>query len=325
MKFSALLLGLGNIGQGYDYNQSSDSYVTSHAQALANDERYTLASGIDPDPMKREKFHSKFGIPAYPSIHDIPEHQSFDLIVVATPTSKHSSSIREVLKRFKPKAILCEKPIANNLKEAEAIVRLCQASQIPIYVNFIRRCDPAIIKFKEMLANDEVCKPFRAICWYSFGLLNSASHFCDLMQFWFGDPLSFNFIGKRDKFSGDGDIEADFILTFDQGDVLFRYLPNVNMFYNNFEVFFYNGRLTSELNGDLTWKRSTRHLSASKRYSLSQDHQIFESEMKVYQKNVYNSLFTALCGTDIMLTQGNEYLVCAKIFERIVSRSENDW
>ena len=168
-----LLIGLGQIGQGYDYDQASSKFILSHAQAVMVDNRFDLIAGVDPIKMSQERFTAKFNRPAFSKLDDLHNIKCPDLIVIATPSTTHAKMLDDVLRRFTPKAILCEKPLSFDLKQAKAMVENCKKYKIALYINFIRRTDPAILALKSMLATGEVQKPFSGICWYSRGLYNT--------------------------------------------------------------------------------------------------------------------------------------------------------
>ena len=55
-KLAAVVLGLGQIGQGYDYDHPDDSLILTHATGFAYHEAYELVAAVDPDPFQRERF-----------------------------------------------------------------------------------------------------------------------------------------------------------------------------------------------------------------------------------------------------------------------------
>ena len=53
MAFNVLIIGLGQIGMGYDFDLDQDKYVYSHAAAFSQHKDFNIVGGVDID--------SKFG------------------------------------------------------------------------------------------------------------------------------------------------------------------------------------------------------------------------------------------------------------------------
>ena len=193
---STLLTGLGRIGQLYDYNLPSDKFNLSHAQALTSDKRFNLLAGVDINSDHRQRFETKFGKPALCDLSELKGFPNPELVVIATPAETHEKVVLDLLECVSPRAILCEKPLSYDLKQSEKIVKECEYRGVDLFVNFIRRTDPAILKLKSMLNKNKLSTTFSGICWYSRGLYNTGSHFVDLFQFLFGQPIAWSFRKK---------------------------------------------------------------------------------------------------------------------------------
>ena len=68
MRHSVLLIGLGNIGMGYDFSSSSDDYVATLAKSFSLHPRFDLIGAVDSDFEKRESFLCRYKCPAYSNI-----------------------------------------------------------------------------------------------------------------------------------------------------------------------------------------------------------------------------------------------------------------
>ena len=111
MTFSALIVGLGRIGMGYDLELPAADFVYSHARALGLHHEFELIGAVDPEERERILFQSAYGAPAYASIEEALTARKPDMVIIASPTAAHYKSISEVLNLASPKAILCEKPL----------------------------------------------------------------------------------------------------------------------------------------------------------------------------------------------------------------------
>lgn len=128
-----------------------------------------------------------------------------DLICVATPPSLHHEMVQEILKA--KKNVLCEKPLAPNLKEAHKMAETAKQTSCFALVDHQLRFHPNFQKIKLFLKEKILGNPLHLELsyqtsvrrdpnilwnWWSDkaqggGELNAiGSHFIDLLQWWFG-------------------------------------------------------------------------------------------------------------------------------------------
>ena len=117
-KYSCVVVGLGSIGMGYDYNEKDK--ILTHTCAINSHPGFILVSAVDPSSERRALFESKYCIQSYKCIKDIPLDLNVDIFIVCTPTQFHLASISEIADNFSPLSILCEKPISNSFVEANS-------------------------------------------------------------------------------------------------------------------------------------------------------------------------------------------------------------
>ena len=111
MTFPSAVLGLGAIGQEYDYDEVGGSKVLTHASGYANHPSFDLVAGVDPDCKRRKKFEKKFKRPSFQSVDELFKNCSPEVLSICTPTPLHFSVFKEALS-CSPKAVVCEKPLA---------------------------------------------------------------------------------------------------------------------------------------------------------------------------------------------------------------------
>jgi len=317
-KFSVVLVGLGQISQGYDYDKKPSEKILTHAQALAADSHFKLLGGVDPCSRIRKNFETKFGCKAFASIEEAAFEAEVDVLVIATPTEAHWSAFELAMENFSPTAILCEKPLSINSIEAKQMVSLCEERGVKLFVNYIRRSDPAIQALKSKLMNREITYPFSGTCWYSGGMYNSASHFCDLFQFLFGEPKSWEARSIFKFGQNPSDPHADFNVEFENGCVDFKPVPNQKIFYNRFELVFSNCVVSYRQNGDLELYMQESRPSFDDRIFFSDTPVIISSHMSMYQKNVYMDFVSAINHEKTNLTTGEEALVWNDVFDALI-------
>jgi len=220
MTIQASIIGLGNIGMGYDLNNEDERAVNSLASAFYLHKEFSLIGGIDIDSSKRKIFEEKFNKPTYKNIQDQIQVSKPDVVVISTPTKSHFSIYKELVSEYSPKAILCEKPLSYNIDEARKMVNLSTGKDIPLFTNYMRRCNPSVIEFKNKITEGKFKHPIKGVCWYSKGLFHNGSHFLNLFQYWLGKVRDFKIINHGSSLNTI-DIEPDVIINFDYGEILF--------------------------------------------------------------------------------------------------------
>lgn len=173
MSLSAIIIGLGRIGQG---EEGRPDWLWTHAAALQRHGGFRLAGGVDPDPIARHRFTRTYCLPAWPSLIDAPDPGA-DVYVISTPAIAHSRVFWQVLLE-QPKAIICEKPLATTFDDAEAMVQAAENADIPLLVNYMRRFDPNTERLRAQIEEHGAEK---MIACYSNGWLENGSHYVDLL------------------------------------------------------------------------------------------------------------------------------------------------
>jgi len=78
---------------------------------------------------------------SFPSLEEMAQQKDIDAILIATPDKFHAQAIRYAARAGKD--ILCEKPIATTLDDAEAALREVERAKVRLQIGFMRRYDPA--------------------------------------------------------------------------------------------------------------------------------------------------------------------------------------
>jgi len=212
-----VIVGLGRIGLGYDF-AGEDHQVFTHTKACLVHHRFELVMGIDPRESARRDFESFSGRPASPSLTEAGlKPGGIDLVIVSTPTAVRVPVLEDAL-LLRPRILLVEKPLAATAAEAETIMSRCAESRVQVVVNYFRYYTPGI---QSVLALAPGLGGLSgAICHYSGGVLNNASHFVSLLLQWFGTPDAASPAGPpRSLPSGDHDVS--FRLDFGRAEAFF--------------------------------------------------------------------------------------------------------
>ena len=220
-RHSAVLIGLGQIGMGYDLDLPSDQ-IYSHLRALQSHSQFRLISAVDPVESIRNEFEKRTGVKAVSTTKELTdEARGADLIVVAAPTSLHCALFEEVL-QWNSRLILLEKPIAFTRSEGERMRAALAASSSACAVNYFRRFDPGMQALKKKIESGNFGEFRSGRGEYSKGLLNCGSHYVDLVSYLVGEPLSQKSLGKpRDWYMKPFDPDLDFSIGYPKGEINF--------------------------------------------------------------------------------------------------------
>jgi predicted dehydrogenase len=303
-----LIVGLGQIGMGYDQQLDPSKYVYSQARAFHLHTAFHLVAGVDPDRERRRMFESTYQRPAFAELDAALAEGQPEVVVVATPTPVHGETVRRVLNGASPRAILCEKPLSYDLAEARAMVKLCADAGVALYVNYIRRADPGVIEVRRRIDSGEIGSPMKGVCWYSKGLIHNGSHFVNLLQYWLGE-LTGTTILDPGRSCGSMDREPDARLVFDRGTVVLLAAREEDFSHHTIELVSANGRLRYERGGRLIeWQCVEPTAAATGHRMLTPSPEVIASGMDRYQWHIAEQLADALNGEVAQLCDGAEAL-----------------
>ena len=118
-QLKAIVIGLGNIGMGYDYYD--DNVTLSHANAFHYHPGFELVAGVDPIKEKQDLFERKFRVQTFANYSEcIQNYTDIDIAAIAVPDNMHLEVFEQVVESG-VKNIICEKPMGNNLNDSKKI------------------------------------------------------------------------------------------------------------------------------------------------------------------------------------------------------------
>jgi scyllo-inositol 2-dehydrogenase (NAD+) len=94
---------------------------------------------------------------AFGSLEEMVQRKDIDAVVIATPDKFHAQAIR--VAAAAGKNILCEKPLAITLEDAEAALREVSRAKVRLQVGFMRHYDPAYAAAKKRIEAGEIGTP----------------------------------------------------------------------------------------------------------------------------------------------------------------------
>ncbi|NTW68476.1 MAG: Gfo/Idh/MocA family oxidoreductase [Chlorobiaceae bacterium] len=182
--YKALIIGCGNIGAMYDFEDES---ISTYAKAFSLDpeidfEVYDLERNV------ARKVAERYGIRWLNELNPAL-YREYDIIAICTPTFTHHEYLSKMFEHG-PRLVICEKPVDTDRTRLEKILSLYQTSNIRVMVNFFRRFQPGIIQLKKEIEGilvEERCT--NIVVTYQRGFHNNASHAVDLLEYLFGSEI----------------------------------------------------------------------------------------------------------------------------------------
>jgi predicted dehydrogenase len=127
----------------------------NHAEAFAAIPGVTLAAGIDTRPVQLEAFIGKHGIAnGFASVAEALAWGGFDAVTNVTPDAAHFATTMPVLEAGKH--VLCEKPLATNAADAEAMAAAAAQAGVVNMVNLTYRNGAALQQAAKMVRDGAI-------------------------------------------------------------------------------------------------------------------------------------------------------------------------
>lgn len=174
---------------------------------LKNGQKITAICDVDPE--KRQKVNAEFGFNAeeYSDYNALLASGKVDVVHVCTPHYLHAEIICMALGANIH--VLCEKPLAINFEQLDAIEKAVKNSSATLGVCFQNRYNASVLYLKEFFKNKEIIAATANLVWhrgkdyyssakwrgkkqYEGGgvMINQAIHTLDLLQWFCGMPES---------------------------------------------------------------------------------------------------------------------------------------
>ena len=315
-RYAAAVVGLGNIGVRLDLDAGSDR-VATHARAFTLHHGYELAAGIDPDASARMLFEQHYRLPAFPDIASMlvagirPEVCS-----IAVPTPLHARIFEEVI-TWCPVAILCEKPLAERVAEAERMAMAAEACNCVLAVNYMRRFEPGVLALRQLIADGALGEIYKGNAWYSKGLLNNGSHVVDLLAFLLGAAEELHVLQVGRDWAGH-DPEPDIALRFGTANIFLLAAREECFSFIGFELVGTLGALRYFDSGHRIELRRARAEPSLPGYcKLQSEVEVLQTDLKRYQWHTVDALYCCLNEGTPLHSNGKTALETLRTIDRV--------
>jgi len=190
----------------------SSQYYAPALQELQRAGDVVLAAVFDPDRDSAERLAAQFPAVAVADSFDSLQAAAFELAVVASPPTLHACQSIQLLRSGR--AVLCEKPMATTLVDAQAMVAAAAESQAVLAVGMVRRFLPAAEFIRDAIAlgmlgelssfdlaegSADFSWPVTSPAYFQKRqagggvLMDIGVHVLDLLTWWFGEPAALEY------------------------------------------------------------------------------------------------------------------------------------
>ncbi|HYY32221.1 MAG TPA: Gfo/Idh/MocA family oxidoreductase [Gaiellaceae bacterium] len=122
-----------------------------HLPALKQVEGVSVVGGCDSSPDQRASWERETGIDAFASVEELLEQRKPEVVLVATPPDAHADLCLRVLAGGAH--VICEKPFASTLEEADRVLAAARAAGRQVAVNHEFREKPIFKALKERIGS----------------------------------------------------------------------------------------------------------------------------------------------------------------------------
>ncbi|MGN6492475.1 MAG: Gfo/Idh/MocA family protein [Agriterribacter sp.] len=141
-KLRVALMGLGG-------------YATIVANAMKDCKLAVLTGIVTGTPSKIDTWKKTYGIPDknvynYDNLQSIAKNPDIDLVYITTPNSLHYKHVLQVAATGKH--VICEKPLADNAKQAKEMIEACKKAGVKFYIGYRLHFEPhtrEVIRMRE--------------------------------------------------------------------------------------------------------------------------------------------------------------------------------
>ena len=147
-------LGIALVGLGY--------YSSILAESLQSTQQCALTGLVTGTPSKEKTWGDKYNIPKkniynYQNFDAIADNPDIDIVYVVLPNSMHAEFSIRAAKAGKH--VICEKPMAMNVKECEEIIAACKNANVKLGIGYRMHSEPFTQEVKRFAHEKTFGKP----------------------------------------------------------------------------------------------------------------------------------------------------------------------
>ncbi|TDE18667.1 Gfo/Idh/MocA family protein [Dyadobacter psychrotolerans] len=130
-------------------------YANIVAKGMQECKLAKITGVISGTPSKVDTWKQKYGIPDgnvynYDTVNQLKNNPDIDLVYVTTPNSLHHKHVLQIAAAGKH--VICEKPVADNAKQAREMIAACEKAGVRFYIGYRLHFEPhtrEVIRMRE--------------------------------------------------------------------------------------------------------------------------------------------------------------------------------
>ena len=167
---------------------ASGRIAREHGRGWAECEHTRIVAIADSHPEALAEYGRDFDVKStYLDYREMMATEDLDIVSVCSWDPQHAE-MTIAAAAHKPKAILCEKPMAISLGEGEAMIIACKRNDVKLAIGHQRRFYSSWIEARRMIAAGAIGDPERLWTGVRAGMMNTGTHGIDFQLFALGDP-----------------------------------------------------------------------------------------------------------------------------------------
>ncbi len=171
----------------------------THARGYRSLDSAELVAGADISQSAIDNFAAEFEIAGrYTDLDEMLKKENLDIVSVCTWPGTHSPATVAAAQAG-VKAILCEKPMAVSLGQADAMVEACEQNGTKLAIGHHHRFNSCNTEARRLIAAGAIGQPTLVHSRSGGGLSNNGTHAIDRMRYWLGDPDTEWVIGQVER------------------------------------------------------------------------------------------------------------------------------
>jgi len=180
------IIGCGNIARAHAHVYKK----------IANVEIITAAE-LEPD--RRKQFAQDFELStAYEDYAEMLTKENLDIVSVCTWPRTHCDATCKAASSG-VKGIMCEKPMAVNLREADQMIEICAENDVRLAIGHQHRFDAQLVKARDLINEKAIGELVLLWGHCSLDLMNNGSHVVDMINFLNNDEKADWVMGQIDR------------------------------------------------------------------------------------------------------------------------------
>ncbi|MBL01234.1 MAG: hypothetical protein CL774_01920 [Chloroflexi bacterium] len=165
------------------------SIANAHLEGYSKLSKIEIKAVVDTNHAAREMYMKEYQIlNGYENLESMLSEMNPDIVSICVWHKLHDVMTEKIANYPSVKGIICEKPMAIGLGNAEKMIEVCKKNNVKLIISHQRRFTPGWMKAKDVIQSGLIGVPIRGEIRVKDGLLNWGTHSIDGVRFVLGEP-----------------------------------------------------------------------------------------------------------------------------------------